>query len=247
MPFRFLNSAEAAQYLSLAPAHLERLVKDDAIPFQKRGERLVFNRSDLDAWVSQRILSSNAERLSEFVQHRRGQEASRYAHQPLIPDLIGPAQIDPEMQAKTKPSILREMAALAAATGWVFDQVELTECLVAREEIGSTALPGGLALLHPQAQQPYLFERSFLMLGRVIQPIHFGCGDGQPTDLFFLLCCQDPTLHLHALARLCLMAQEVDLLPELRAALDAKGMYECLAASEGKVLSAVPSHSVQSN
>jgi hypothetical protein len=43
-------------------------------------------------------------------------------------------------------------------------------------------------------------------------------------------------MHLHTLARLCLMAQKTDLLPELRQAPDALAMCECLITAEQTVL-----------
>jgi nitrogen PTS system EIIA component len=232
MPYRFFNVDEAAQYLDLARVDLDRLIKDQNIPFEKRGDRLVFRRRDLDAWASQRILSANPKRLAEY--HRRSSERVEADQQrtAILPELVRPEQIDPAMTAKTKPSLLRDIVALATRTGWVCDPAELIESLGTREELCSTAVPGGLAFLHPRAQQPYRFEASFLVLGRTVQPIHFGAPDGQPTDLFFLLCFKDDTLHLHALARLCLISLKTDFLSDLRAAQDAVAMHQALLAAE---------------
>jgi len=69
-----------------------------------------------------------------------------------------------------------------------------------------------------------------------VQEIHFGAPDGQPTTLFFLVCCQDDRIHLHALARLCLMAQKTSLLAELRQVPDAASMHARILAAEAQVL-----------
>jgi mannitol/fructose-specific phosphotransferase system IIA component (Ntr-type) len=132
--------------------------------------------------------------------------------------------------------VLRDLVMLAARTGWVCDPVELITSLEAREALCSTAVPGGVAFLHPRTQQPDRFTASFLALGRTVQPIHFSAPDGQPTDLFFLLACQEDRLHLHILARLCLMAQKTDLLAQLRTAPDAPTMHAALLAAEQAVL-----------
>ena len=100
----------------------------------------------------------------------------------------------------------------------------LLQGLEAREELCSTGIPGGLALLHSRNPESYLFEAAFLALGRTIQQIPFGAPDGQPTNLFFLIGCPDDRMHLHTLARLCLMAQKTDLLVDLRQAADADAM-----------------------
>jgi mannitol/fructose-specific phosphotransferase system IIA component (Ntr-type) len=153
-----------------------------------------------------------------------------------MPEMIQPGYMEAAMAAKTKASALREMVALAERTGLVYEPRVLLASLEAREEICPTAVPGGLALLHPRHHQPYLFESSFIVLGRPVQEIHFGAPDGKPTDLFFLICCQDDRIHLHTLARLCLMAQKTELLSQLRAAPNATAMHDCILASEAEVL-----------
>ena len=104
-----------------------------------------------------------------------------------MPEIIRPEFIEPALTAKTKASVLRQMVALAEKTGRVCDPRALLEGLEAREELCSTGIPGGLALLHTRNPEPYLFETAFLALGRTIQQIPFGAPDGQPTNLFFLI------------------------------------------------------------
>ncbi|HWW01655.1 MAG TPA: PTS sugar transporter subunit IIA [Candidatus Acidoferrum sp.] len=153
--------------------------------------------------------------------------------------MIRPEFIDPALPAKTKASVLREMVALAQKTGQVCDAGSLLAGLEAREKLCSTGLPGGLALLHTRVPEAYLFEAAFIVLGRTLQDIPFGAPDGRPTNLFFLLACPDDRLHLHTLARLCLMVQKSELLAELRQAPDAETMHQCLIASETAVLETV--------
>jgi mannitol/fructose-specific phosphotransferase system IIA component (Ntr-type) len=73
-------------------------------------------------------------------------------------------------------------------------------------------------------------------VGRVSHPIPFGAPDRAPTDLFFLLACPDDRLHLHTLARLCLMAQKSELLYRLRTAETAMEMEEEIISAEGAVI-----------
>jgi mannitol/fructose-specific phosphotransferase system IIA component (Ntr-type) len=60
--------------------------------------------------------------------------------------------------------------------------------------------------------------------------------------LFFLVACEDERLHLHALARLCMMVQKTELLAGLRAAADASSMHDVLVASEQAVLEGLARH-----
>jgi PTS system nitrogen regulatory IIA component len=153
----------------------------------------------------------------------------------MMPELIRPAFIDPALPAKTKASVLREMVRLAEKTGRVYDPAALLAGLEAREQLYSTGVPGGLALLHTRNPEAYLFESPFLVLGRTVQQIPFGSPDGRSTDLFFLIASPDDRLHLHTLARLCMMAQKTDLLVNLRSAPDADALYEYLVTSEKTV------------
>lgn len=236
MPYRVFSLDEVAAYLNLNRAEVEKLVKYQEIPFVKRGERLVFQKRDIDAWASQRILELPHGGLAEY--HRQSSHKVRelLPDEVILPTLIRPEFIDPALTAKTKASVLRDMVALADKTGLVNNPQELFLNLRAREELCSTGVPGGLALLHSRDPQPYLFEASFIVLGRTVQEIPFGSPDGQPTTLFFLICSQESRLHLLTLARLCLIAQKTDLLPQLRACPDASSMHDNLMAIEAQVL-----------
>jgi nitrogen PTS system EIIA component len=236
MPYQLLNLEEVARYLHLTSADVERRVKDREIPFEKRGERVVFRKRDIDAWASQRILGLPEQRLEEY--HRNSTRGARefLSHEAILPEMLGLGAIDSAMTSKTKGSVLRDLVALAEKTGQVTDSRALLESLETREELCSTALPGGLAVPHPRFHQPYLFESSFVVVGRPIQEIHFGSPDGQPTDLIFLLCCQDDRIHLHTLSRLCLMALKTEMLSQLRTAPDAAAMRDCIIAAERQVL-----------
>ena len=236
MPHRVLSIEEVAQYLHLSPADVEQRVKDRVIPFEKRGPKIVFRKSDIDMWASQRILQLSENKLEDYHHKSTSRTREYLPEEAILPDLLERGAIDSAMKAKTKSSVLRELAGLAEKTWQVSDAKELLASLEAREELCSTGVPGGLALPHPRFQQPYLLESSFLVVGRPIQEIYFGAPDGQPTSLFFLICCQDDRLHLHTLARLCLMAMKTDVVAQLLQAPDAGSMRELLFQAERAVL-----------
>lgn len=236
MPYRTFDIEEVARYLHLSRADVERLVKEQLIPFERHGERLVFRKVEIDAWASQRILGLEGRRLAEYHQRSSRDAQQIVAHEAIMPQMIRPEFIEPALTAKTKASVLRQMVALAEKTRRVCDPASLLQGLEAREALCPTGIPGGLALLHARNPESYLFETAFLALGRTVQQIPFGAPDGQPTNLFFLIGCPDDRLHLHTLARLCLMAQKTDLLAELRQAADAEAMSDCIIAAEQAVL-----------
>ncbi len=240
MPHREFSMEEVAEYLHLSREDVERLMREAEMPHQQRGQRIVFQRGEVDAWASRRILGLSGKRLDAY--HRRSLDGLReiFPHDALIPDLIEPGYIELELPSKTKPSVIRDMVALAERTGRVFEPRELVQAVEAREALYPTAIEGGMALLHARHHEDYRFEGSFVVLGRTLQPVGFGAPDGQATTLFFLLCCEDERLHLHTLARLCMMAGKTHLTSQLRNAADAETAYQAMLAAEREVLPAAP-------
>jgi mannitol/fructose-specific phosphotransferase system IIA component (Ntr-type) len=117
---------------------------------------------------------------------------------------------------------------------------ELLQSVEEREALCSTALPGGLALLHARHHTEYSFDGSFVVLGRTVQTVPFGAPDGGSTLLFFLVCCDDDRIHLHTLARLCLLTMKTDIVAQLLSAPDADTAYAALVNAERAVLPPPP-------
>lgn len=236
MPHRTFGVEEVARYLHLSRPDIELLVKNQDIPFERRGARLVFRKLEIDAWASPRVLGLQGGRLAEYHEQTSRDARPLLTQEALLPGMILSEFVEDALPAKTKASVLRAMTALANRTGRVSDPAELLAGLTAREALCSTGLPGGWALLHTRNPETYLFEAPFILLGRTVQTIPFGAPDGLPTDLFFLVACPDDRLHLHTLARLCLMVQKTELLAQLRAAPDADALHRVVLEAERAVI-----------
>ncbi len=232
MPYRTFNLLEVCAYLHISQPDVEQLIRRREIPLEQKGDRLVFRKKDIDAWASQRILGLSHKGLTAYHKVSSAKAHDLSKQHAIIAELVKKEYIRPDLISRTKPSLLRDMVALAEQTGLVMAPDDLLQSLLEREKLCSTALPGGIALLHPRHHQPYMFEDSFLVLGRAAHPLPFGAPDGNTTDLFFLICCQDDRIHLHVLARLCLMCRDTKVLQEARAAPDAAAILDCLGRSE---------------
>ena len=238
MLHRTFTTEELTDYLHLAQGDVERLVRESDIPYEIRGGRTVFRRATIDEWASKRILRLPGKRLDAY--HEKSMRGMRevFSSGALIPELLREDYIDLALASKTRPSVIRDLVALAERTGRVFDPRELLSSVEGREALCPTALPGGFALLHVRHHAAYRFEGSFIVLGRTIQAVPFGAEDGRPTQVFFMICCEDDRIHLHTLARLCLIAQKTDVMAQLFEASDARTAYEELVAAEKFVLPA---------
>lgn len=223
-------------YLHMPVPDVKELVRTREVPCEMQGDRLVFRKKEIDAWASQRIIGLSKQRLTAYHRKTSAKAHDLSKQHAIIPELLKPGYISPKLYSKTKASIIRSMVDLAGSTGLVANPKDLLESLDERERLCSTALAGGIALLHPRNHEPYMFDDSFIALGRTIQPIPFGSPDGATTDLFFLICCQDDRIHLHALTRLCMMCHYSSVLLELREAKDAAEMYDMMVASEQEII-----------
>ena len=202
----------------------------------KRGDMYFFEHRELDEWAQRRLMVLNektltAEHKVAMIERRRND-----GHDFHVADLLRPETIAPALTAKGRAGVLRDMTDFADSTGLLYDPETLFAELSAREEVASTAAGGGVAFLHPRYHDPYLFQETFLALGRTVRPVFFGSQDGEGTDLFFMICCTDHTLHLHILARLCLLAHGTPLLQELREAPAAETMHAALKKAEDEFL-----------
>lgn len=236
MPHRILNLQQAAKHIRIPERELFHLVQRDEIPFQRRGDEVFFEKRQLNEWVQRRILGLPTATL--LSHHRDGiaDRNVRPSEDTLVDRLFRPEWIDPALGSRTKPAVLRDMVALALTTGRLYDDAALLKELEARESVASTAIGGGAAFLHARYHDPYLASDSFVVLGRTVSQIFFGAQDGEETDLFFLICCTDDALHLHTLARLCMLAHGSTLLPDLRAAATAEEMHQILSRAEHELL-----------
>lgn len=236
MPHRVFNLAEAAEYLHLAEEAVEELARSGDLPCERQGGRLAFRHNAIDEWASRRVLELNKENLSDFHQRSTAKYHDLSREAAIMPALIKPEWIEASLTCRSKSSVIREMVDLADRTGLLCYREELLESLIEREKLCSTALSGGLALLHPRNHEPYMFEDSFVVVGKTIAQVPFGSPDRSTTDIFFLICSQDDRIHLHVLARLCMMCHNTSLLLEMRGTDDPNELHQLLVSSEEQVI-----------
>jgi len=236
MPHRTLSLQELSEYLHLKEEDILRLVKRREIPHRQQGDQLVFPRIEIDRWASQRLLGMDHDDVGDFHARSTAKVHDLSARHALIPELMELNSIDAHLDGKTRPKIIRNMVDLADRTGKVWDLDGLLKGVEEREELQSTALAGGVALLHPPHHEPYMFEDSFIVLGRSLNPILFGGPDGAPTQIFFLICSQEDRIHLHLLARISMICRRTEALLRILDAEDRGDIFDILVESEREVI-----------
>jgi len=232
MPYETINLKAAAAHLHMDERDLLHAAQRGEVAAEKRGDDWVFEHRLLDEWAQRRVLELKSKELkavhAEETKEARGEDGADL----VVSQLLGLGAVVLDLPAKTKGGVLRDMSDFADHTGYIYDPEEYYRELVAREEVASTALPGGVAFLHARFHDPYHASDSFILFARARQPVFFGAPDDEPTDLFFLDCCTTHKRHLHVLSRLAMMAAHTTLLEDLRAATTPEEVMAAVLAAE---------------
>jgi fructose-specific phosphotransferase system IIA component len=141
--------------------------------------------------------------------------------------LMRPDLIFPDLPAADRTEVLRAFAGRLAEQGLVNDADALFDKLREREQLGSTAIGGGIAIPHCKVDR---LKSGVVSLGRVPQGVDFGAADGQPVRLFFLVISpsQSPAEHLQILAAISRWIRGGSRVEALLEQPDAGALYEYL-------------------
>lgn len=232
MAKEMLSLEEAAKHVHLSVNELKHCAQRGEVEAIPHGDGFRFPHRMLDEWAQRQLLASSARALEE--QHRAIMNEERRAQRNdwSVANLFDPSAIDLTLPAKAKGGILRDMTDLADRSGKVYDPDALFHSLVEREEIASTAIGNGIALLHPRFHDPYLFAESFIAYGRSRASVFFGAANGEATRHFFLICSTDHESHLHYLARLAMLAHGSNLIEALESADSPEAVLSAVRTAE---------------
>ncbi len=225
-----------AGYLHLTPAQIARLADRGKLPGRKVGGQWRFSQADVHHWLEDRIGLSDDDELAQ-VEDVLERTASITDDVPLsISGLLHVDAIAIPLLAKTRGSVIRDMAQLAARTGLLWDAESMAEAVQARESLHPTALENGVALLHPRRPLASILSEPLLALGRTSGGIPFGGPRGNLTDIFFLICSTDDRGHLRTLARLSRLVADESLLAAIRDAADAQAAHDAIRQHEANLV-----------
>ena len=215
--------AELASYLNLTPQQLERYVSRNQIPGRRVGGQWRFSRAEVYHWLEGQMGVVDDDELQRMEGRlRRG--ANEQAVE-SVRGMLTQEAIAVPLLAHTRDSVIRAMCELAAGTGCLWDPQKMADAVRQREELHTTALENGVALLHPRRPLANILAQPLLALGITSQGIPFG-GGGILTDVFFLICSTNHRGHLKTLARLSRMIAKESFVDDLRRTDDARQVYE---------------------
>ena len=231
MPEEVFDLQSLAKYLHLSPQQVEKLVKKDEIPSRRIGGELRFSRAEVHQWMESRMgLLDDAELLAVENQMTMPGDDPRES----VAALLREDAVSVPLVARTRNSVITAMTELAMNTGLLWDAEKMAEAVKAREELQSTAMDNGVAILHPRRPQSSILAENFLAVGITSQGIPFG-GSRNLTDVFWLVCSTDDRSHLHTLARISRLLVNEKFLEDFRACNAPSAVVQCVAEYESNL------------
>lgn len=229
---------QLAAYLHVTPDQVTKMAVRGKLPGRRVNGQWRFSESEIHHWLEDQIGVGDAEDLEKMERILERNWDTTLDERSMLSDFMIAEAIATPLDARTRGSVVREMCALAAGTGLLWDASEMAEAVSAREALHPTALENGVALLHPRRPQTSILSDSFVALGISHQPIPFGNASGHLTDVFFLICSLDDQTHLRILARLARMVSDEVLLTMLRSAQSANEALEIIRTAELELIRA---------
>jgi PTS system nitrogen regulatory IIA component len=150
---------------------------------------------------------------------------------PSLEALTTPGLIFPDLEAKDAPGVLRELAARLAERGAIRDPEGLFQRLWEREQLGSTAIGGGVAIPHCKLDH---IDRVLVAVAVARDGVAFGAADGAPVGLFFLVVSpsRSPAEHLQSLAAISKWVKTSGGVGRLIGASDAEAIYRTIRGDD---------------
>lgn len=217
MEKRTYVAADVARLLNQTEKQVNRLAEHGELEGRKIQGKWYFSKADLVLWFEKNLgESDNADCLDSMEEFAEKHVPQEEGEDVTVGGLLTRESIMLPFPAKTKDSVIRELTAKGVELGKIWDPDRMIEALRRREEMMTTAMECGVALLHPRRPMPDNISDSFIILGVALRGLPFGGGYNNLTDIFFLVCALDDKTHLRLLAELGRLLSRPGFLDTLR-------------------------------
>lgn len=198
----FLTLRQTATYLKVTDSVIKEMTKSKVFTAKKVGNTYKVEKAEVDEW-----LANLNEREVEHLALKRS--VCKFS------DYFNPQYINLDFSADNKYEAIGEMSKKAKELKIVRDHRWLYQIVVAREELVSTAIGKGVALLHPRHFHPSKVKKPSIIFGRSSEGIEFDAIDNKPVNLFFMLLLHDDVQHLFSISYISKLLMNEDILKTL--------------------------------
>jgi len=216
-----MSIKEVAEYLKVSDAVIKEMIKAKTLKKTGIAANVKIQKADVDEWLAG-LNENEVENLSmkRVICH--------------FQDYFKLENIFMDFEADNKYEAIGIMSKKAKELGIVKDHKWLYEIVVAREELVSTAVGKGVAMLHPRQMHPIKITRPSVMFGRTIEPVEFDAPDDKPVNLFFMLLLHNDKQHLFSLSfisKFLMNEGNIDILTKAKTEQD---VYKAIIGTEAK-------------
>jgi excisionase family DNA binding protein len=226
---RLMTARQLAVHLNVNERTVLKLVAEGALPGVKVGNQWRFRKAMIDTWLDDQMLGV----VPRYLDPPRLATSPRQLLE--LSHCFQPHHVVPELAAKTKTTVIEELAAFAHHLGLVRDKTWFVGGLIERENVMPSALGNGIAFLHTLRRNPGQVVRPFMVLGRSSEGVDFDALDGNRTHLFFVLGLKYDELHMPWLHKLSQMLGHAAAVQAVLRAPDAGAIFAVLADAERKL------------
>jgi PTS system nitrogen regulatory IIA component len=208
-----LKLKDVAELLNVSEPTVRRWMNESKIPYYRMNNQFRFSRAEIENWVLSWKQDHNQFSPFSTPDFASSHQERLGTHQFGLFRAIHRGGVWRDVPGNNKEDLIRTSMRMIAKD-LRLDADVLTDLLLDRERLMSTALSNGVAVPHTR---DFLLQEAFDMVAVVFpkKPIEYGALDGRPVHtLFFLFACDDKR-HLHLLAKiahLCTQAENLDFL-----------------------------------
>ncbi len=152
-----------------------------------------------------------------------------------VTDFLSKKAISAELKSTKKEDVIKEMVDLLISAGEIEKKhrAKLTELLMAREALGSTAIGQGVAIPHAKIDCVKHLVAAF---GLSKKGVNFDSLDGEPAYIFFLLVAPQDSAgpHLKALARISRLLKDKYFRDSLKQSKDTASILKIINQEDDK-------------
>lgn len=207
---------DVARLLGVPEKTVYRWLDEGELPASKVNENYRINPVELLEWAA----AHGIELSPEFLRHFEPRQA------PEISTALEAGGVHYHLAGGDKRAVLEALGRLPIPTG--LDRELVSQMIVAREEAGTTAVGGGIAIPHVRMPIVVRTQRPAVALCFLETPVDFKAPDGKPVDTLFVILSTSVRVHLYLLSKLAYLLHDAG----FRAALARKGPpAEILAAA----------------
>lgn len=201
-----LTVRDLARVFDAPEATIERWIHDDGLPHHQAHGQKRFHRAEVLEWAN---LHGVRIARDPQVQERGTGSASRLC------DALGVGGVHYAVRGGDRESMLRAVIAQLPLPDDV-DREMVFDVLVARENMGSTGIGGGIAIPHVRNPLVLPVDAPIVALCFLAAPVEFNAIDQKPVDTVFAIVAPTTRLHLSVLARLAALLHDSDFVAAMK-------------------------------